>query len=202
MLALAGCGKKPVVASPVSVESVELDATSEELTEGETLLLTATVLPENATDKAVAWTSSEPATATVAEGLVTAVKAGTAFIYARAGDKSASCKITVIAKYIPPEPVPVTSVSLEPESLTLKAGKTAVLEATVLPENADDKTVTWTSSDPSVASVAGGTVLALKAGTAVITAAAGDCSAQCTVSVSEDSSASGDPEPLDPEDWE
>ena len=58
MLALAGCGKKPVVASPVSVESVELDATSEELTEGETLLLTATVLPKNATDKAVAWTSS------------------------------------------------------------------------------------------------------------------------------------------------
>lgn len=44
--------------------------------------------------------------------------------------------------------------------------------------------------------------MALKAGMAVITAAAGDCSAQCTVSVSEDSSASGDPEPLDPEDWE
>ena len=83
--------------------------------------------------------------------------------------------------------VEVTSVSLSSSTLTLKVGSTSTLTATVLPQNATDATVTWNSSNTSVATVTNGTVSAVGAGTATITAFAGSCSATCTVTVSEDS---------------
>lgn len=85
----------PVGEISVEVESVTLNKTELELVEEEHETLTATVLPENATDKTVTWSSSDEAVATVADGVVTAVKAGTATITATAGDKSASCIVTV-----------------------------------------------------------------------------------------------------------
>ena len=85
----------------VQATSVTLNETAAELTAGETLQLTATVLPENATDRTVTWTSSDPAVATVdATGLVTAVAAGTATITATTSDGSAlaaTCQVTVEA---------------------------------------------------------------------------------------------------------
>ena len=87
------------------------------------------------------------------------------------------------------KPVAVTSVSLDPTSLNLTVGSTGTLTATVRPADADDKTVTWSSSDPTVATVAAsangtkGTVTAMKAGKAVITAKAGGKEATCTVTV-------------------
>ncbi len=83
--------------------------------------------------------------------------------------------------------VSVTGVSLDKTELSLTVGGTEALTATVAPDNATDKTVTWTSSNPSVAKVENGVVTALARGTAVITATAADgsgASASCTVTVS------------------
>jgi len=156
----------------VDVTSVTLDASSLSLTEGDTQTLTATVLPTNATNKSLTWTSSDPSVAAVSRGVVTAVKAGTATITARsANGKTATAAVTVTPKE--PQRVPVTIVSLTPNPLALTEGTSGQLKAAVLPTNATDKTLTWTSSDPSVATVdANGTVTAVKAGTATVTATA------------------------------
>ena len=79
----------------VAVTSVTLNTTSTPLTVGKTLTLTATVMPDNATDKTVTWTSSNPGVATVENGRVTAIAEGTTIITATAGGKSATCEVTV-----------------------------------------------------------------------------------------------------------
>ena len=162
----------------IEVTSVTLDKTSLSLEEGQTETLAATVLPENATDKTVTWSSSDAAVATVADGVVTAVAEGTAVITAKAGDKTATCQVSVRKKEIP-----VTSVSLDKTAITLQEGESETLTATVEPENATDKTVTWSSSDAAVATVADGVVTAVSEGTATITAKAGDKEATCAVTV-------------------
>ena len=163
----------------VAVESVELNKTELSLVEGNTETLTATVKPDDATDKSVSWKSSDSSIATVdSNGKVTAVSAGEATITATAGEKSASCKVMIQKKTIP-----VTSVSLNEESIEIQEGKTATLTATVLPDDATDKTVTWKSSNPSVATVENGVITALTAGETTISASAGDKTASCKVTV-------------------
>ena len=176
-----------IVNIPVPATSISLNQTAATLTsQGETLQLTATVLPENATDKSVTWTSSNTAVATVSNtGLVTAVSSGTATITATTNDgsnKSATCTVTVDI------PVPATSISLSQTAATLTSqGETLQLTATVLPEDATDKSVTWTSSNTSVATVSNtGLVTAVSSGTATITATTTDGSnksATCTITV-------------------
>ena len=165
----------------VPVSSVSLNKSSLNLKAGEQEALTATVLPENASNKSVAWNSDNTDVATVdSSGKVTAVKAGTATITATAGGKSASCTVTVASE----ASIPVEKVTLSKDSLSLKVGESETLAATVAPENATDKAVTWKSSDTGVATVNGsGKVDAIKAGTATITATAGGKSASCTVTV-------------------
>ena len=166
----------------IVVTSVTLDKTELALTVGDAAVqLKATVAPDNATDKTVTWTSDKPAVATVdATGKVTAVAEGTATITAKAGDKTATCKVTVKAAV-----VAVTSVKLDKTELALTVGDAAVqLTATVVPENATDADVDWSSSDLSVATVDGsGLVTAVAEGTATITAKAGDKTATCKVTV-------------------
>ena len=176
-LALTGCKKTP---EAIPVASVTVQPSSINLTEGETGQLTASVLPEDATDKSVIWKTSNPAVATVSEnGLVMAVAAGTATVTATSGGKSGSCNVTVEAAVIP-----VTEVTLDKSQLTLWVGETYELTATVKPDNATDKTVVWSSSNPEVAEVvANGTVIAHVEGEATITATAGGKSATCTVTV-------------------
>ncbi|MBU5231285.1 Ig-like domain-containing protein, partial [Intestinimonas butyriciproducens] len=147
--------------------SIELNKTALTLEVGKNETLTATVKPDNAEDKTVTWTSSDETVATVENGKVTAVKAGTATITAKAGEQSASCAVTV--NEATPTPVPVASIELNKTALTLEVGKNETLTATVKPDNAEDKTVTWTSSDETVATVENGKVTAVKAGTATIT---------------------------------
>ena len=165
----------------IAVESISLNETALELTEGETATLTATVLPENATDKTVTWTSDNTAVATVADGVVTAVAEGTAKITAKAGDASVLCTVTVKKKVIA-----VESVTLDKTSLELTVGGTGTLTATVKPDNATDKTVTWSCDNTAVATVADGVVTAVAEGTAKVTAKAGDATAVCTVTVKAD----------------
>lgn len=164
----------------ISVESVSLDKTTAEITEGETLTLTATVKPDNATNKKVTWSSSNEEIATVEDGVVTAKKAGEATITAKTedGEKTASCSVTVKEKVYP-----VESVSLDKTEATLEVGETITLIATVSPDNATDKTVTWSSSDESIATVEDGVVTAIGVGSATITAKAGDKTATCAVTV-------------------
>ncbi len=169
-------GVKSFTTSIISVESVSLNETEHTFYGiGHTLTLIATVKPDDATDKTVTWTSSNTSVATVSEGKVRSIAGGTATITAKAGDKSATCAVTVI--------VPVSGITLSQTSLSLEVAKTITLTATVKPDNATDKTVTWTSSNTSVATVSNGTVTAVAAGTATITAKAGDKSATCVVTV-------------------
>ena len=182
---------------PVEVTEVKLDKVELSLTEGESVTLVATVAPNDATDKTVSWSSDNTAVATVDDsGKVTAVAGGEATITAKAGEKTATCKVTVTAKVAPqpqptpeptPEPpavVPVSSISLDQTTLSLQPGGSATLTSTVGPDNATDKTVTWNSSNPAVATVdASGKVTAVAVGEAVITAQAGDKTAECKVTV-------------------
>lgn len=166
----------------IAVESVSLSEESLTLDEGETATLVVTILPEDATDKTVSWSSSNSSVATVSNGIVTAVKEGIATITATAGGKSAQCTITVKKAF-----VAVTDITLSQTNLSLEKGETATLTATVAPADATDKTVSWSSSDASVATVSSsGLVTAVKAGKATITATAGGKSAQCVVSVKEE----------------
>gem|GEM_PF-6788260 len=99
MTALA-CEEEEILEDPSTVEiavtSLQLSQTSLTLSVGESETLTATVLPEDASDNSVAWTTSNETVATVSDGTITAVAAGTARITATAGDIKATCKITVV----------------------------------------------------------------------------------------------------------
>lgn len=180
-----------VTAKTIVVESVTLTPTAATVEEGKTVELTATVNPDNAADKTVTWTTSDPAVATVENGVVTAVKEGTATITATAGTKSATCKITVTKKVIA-----IESVTLDKETATVEEGETVELTATVMPSDATDKTVTWSSSDDKIATVENGKVTAVKAGEATITATAGGKSAECKITVT--AKKADDPKPDDP----
>ena len=174
----------------IAVTEVTLSQSSLILDEGATAQLIATVLPTDATDKTVTWSSSNPSVATVSDGLVTAQQEGTTLITASAGGQSAQCTVTV-QKGV----VAVTEVTLSQTSLTLDEGESATLTATVLPADATDKTVTWSSSNSSVATVSGGVVTAVGEGTATITASAGGKTAQCTVTVNGESGMDADIDP-------
>ena len=164
----------------IAVTGISLNKTSLSLAVGGSETLIATVTPANAINKTVTWTSSNTATATVdAEGKVTAVSAGTTTITAKAGNKTATCIVTVSNNT-----VAVTSISLNKTTLSLTVGGNETLTATVLPNNATDKTVTWTSSNTAIATVVNGTVTARAAGTATITAKAGNMTVTCTITVS------------------
>ena len=158
------------------VTGITLDQTSASLKVNESITLTATVSPTNATDKTLTWSTSDESVATVSNGVVIAVKTGTATVTAQAGDKKATCSITV-------EATPVTSVTLDRTSASLNVNESITLTATVKPDDATDKTVTWTSSNENVATVTDGVVTAHNIGTATVSAKAGDITAVCNVTV-------------------
>lgn len=174
-LLAAGCKPEKIEPTPVptvSVTSVSVSPLSAELTVGESVQLSATVSPDDASNKTITWSSSSSAVASVSvSGLVTAAGEGSATITASAGDKTAACIVTVKAAVVT---VAVDGISLDKVEITLTEGEKEMLTAMVSPETATDKTVTWTSSDASVVTVDGGLVSAIKTGFASITAAAGD----------------------------
>jgi uncharacterized protein YjdB len=171
-----------VKAKVYPVTGVTLDKTACEMTEGDELTLTATINPENATNKNVTWSTSDATVATVVNGKVTALKAGNATITVTTedGNKTATCALTVKAKVYP-----VTGVTLDKTTYELTVGGNVTLTATINPANATNKNVTWKTSDATVATVVNGKVTALKAGTATITVTTedGNKTATCTVTV-------------------
>jgi len=160
----------------VPATGVTLSETALSLRPTEKATLAATVAPENTTDTLV-WTSSNDAVATVKDGVITAKSEGTATITAACGSAKAECVVTVLS------PIPATGVTLDKTALKLYEGDAAKLTAMVKPEDTTDKTIVWTSSDKTIATVKDGAVTAVKAGTATITAACGEAKATCAVTV-------------------
>ena len=173
----------------VAVTGVTVAPAALTLEVGQTGALTATVAPATATNKAVTWTSSAPAIATVdASGTVKGIAPGTATITVKTADggKTATCAVTVKEAAAPP--VKVTGITLNYSSITVNGDLERVqLIATVAPATATDQSLTWTSSDASVASVDGaGLVTIRKKGKATVTAKANDgsgVSASCLFDV-------------------
>ena len=166
----------------VHVESVSLDKSSIDLEVGEKYTLNATVLPENAADKYVNWSSSDESVATINNGEVTALSAGQATITVttRDGEYTATCVVNVTEKDIP-----VTGVSLNNKSLELNVGGSQTLVATVLPTNATNKGVSWESTNNNIATVVDGVVTAISEGEAIITVTTvdGGYKDYCTIKV-------------------
>lgn len=159
------------------VTGVSLSSTSMSMEVGDTKTLTATIVPSNATNKNVSWSSSNTLVASVStSGVVTAKAVGTTTITVKTADgsKTASCSVTVKAREIipdpEPEPVAVTGLTLSSESVQLPTGSTYTIKYEVSPSNATNKSVTFRSSDTSVATVStSGVITAKAAGEAVIT---------------------------------
>ena len=163
----------------VKATNVVLDKTELTLNRGMKYSLTMTVTPATFTDK-VSWKSTNVDVAAIAEdGTVTAKGAGQATIKVTVGDVSATCKVNVVQ--------PVTSIYLNKTSLEMTALDTYQLQASVYPSEANNKEVSWESSDEKVATVdENGLVQAKEKGTAVITAKAKDgseVSRSCKVTV-------------------
>ena len=179
--------KVTVVAASVPVTGVSLNRTNATLAIGESETLIATITPENATNQNVTWASSNAAVATVdANGVVTAVAVGTATITVTTedGNRTATCVVTVVAA-----PISVTNVSLNRTTATLVIGESETLTATIAPQNATNQNVSWSSSNPTVATVnSNGVVTAVAVGTATITVTTedGNRTATCVVTVEEE----------------
>lgn len=175
MLTVLSCTKEKSVA----VTSVSLSQATAEMVEGETVQLSATVLPSDASDKSVVWSSSKQSVATVNNlGLITAISEGASTITASAGGKTATCQVTVSKKAIA-----VVSVELNKTSIELIEGNSEMLIATVKPDDATDKNVTWSSANAAIAAVDNGKVTAIKEGETTVTAKAGVVSATCKITV-------------------
>lgn len=168
--------------APAEVEAVELKADPAEIHVGKSTTVSAVFSPEGSSS-AMSWKSSDEEIAVVNEaGSVTGLKNGEVTITGTtANGKTATIKITVNS-------VAVTGISLDQTELKLNAGASATLNATVAPEEATNRIVTWSTSDENVAKVDGNGVVTAgsQAGTATITATTSDMGfeATCTVVVS------------------
>jgi uncharacterized protein YjdB len=170
----------------IAVTGVSLNKTALTVSVNGTEQLSATVAPENATDKNVTWSSNASDIVTVnAEGLITGIAVGTATVTATSEDGgfTASCVITVEEAAIP-----VTDLSLNKTVFTVSVNGTEQLVATVVPTNATNKNVTWSSNATNVATVNNeGLITGISAGTATITVTSedGGFTASCVITVNE-----------------
>jgi post-segregation antitoxin (ccd killing protein) len=185
-----GCSAEawhPGDTTTVSVSRVSLNKATLSLQVGVSETLTATIVPTNATNKAVTWRSNNTSVATVSGGLVRAVAAGSATVTVTTsdGNKTATCAVTVTSGN-----VPVSYVSLNKTSMKLTVGISETLTATITPSNATNKAVTWSNSNTAVATVsASGAVTAVATGRATITVTTVDGNKIdfCTVTVTRNS---------------
>ena len=184
----------------IAVEGISLNIQNITLKIGETTTLEASITPDNATNKNVIWSSEDSDIASVDEdGKVTAKEVGktTITVTTEDGQKTATCEVTVKEKQEPepepdpepePEVIPVENVVLNQDNVTLNIGETSTLQATITPDNATNKTVTWTSEDENIASVDDGIVTAIGSGetTITVTTEDGEKTATCKITVMEE----------------
>ena len=166
-----------IVGDAVEPIGISLYKDSIEVLVGNQLNLNATVSPSNATPKNLIWTTSDGQIATVTNGVITGIKAGECDIKAFLLDKSATCHVTVTE-------IAPTDVTLSQEFAKLEIGSQLTLTATVAPDNATDKQVTWASTNSAVATVDSlGHVTAVGQGECFISATCRDKQALCHVIV-------------------
>lgn len=173
-LVLAGCGEQPTPPGPtpdpvvVNPTGITLSASSLSLIEGESETITATVSPDDATDKTVTWSVTQGSDyVTVNGGVITAVKAGQAVVTAKTvNNLTTSCLVNVTPAVVDP-----ASVTIDKTNPVIVVGNTEQLTATVLPENATNKSVEWSVIAGNCVSVdEKGLVTGLAVGTAVVQA--------------------------------
>ncbi len=170
----------------VAVTGVTLNKNTTSIEQGQTETLTATVAPDNATNKDLTWSSDSPAVATVDQtGKVTAVAEGTANITVTTtdGNKTATCAVTVTA---PAAPIDVTGIALNKTATTIAIGDTETLTVSYTPSDANNnKGITWSSDNTTVATVdQTGKITAVAKGTATVTATTTNGkTATCSVTV-------------------
>ncbi len=174
----------------IAATGVTLSAELDTLNVTETLTLTAIVAPVEANELTTTWASDKPEVATVVDGVVTAVAPGEAIITVSVQNEIMAAPVTATCKVVVLQPV--TGVVLSAERDTLKIGDELTLEVTIAPEDAAEPTITWTSSNPEVATVADGVVTAVAEGEAIITvnvinaAMTEALTATCTIVVEKD----------------
>lgn len=157
-------GTLRIQVATVLVESVSLNVQQTTVTVGKGMRLVPRILPANATDHRLIWSSEDPEVARVDQGVVLGLKQGTVTIRVKSvdGGKSASCEVTV-------KPVQVERIVLSVTDLPLVVGQEYTVGAVVLPVEASDKSLKWNSSNVSVATVGPqGQVVAKGKGTAII----------------------------------
>lgn len=153
------------VTSPtIPATGITLSSTALNLIVGQKATVSAQVEPENVTDQTLIWTSDHEEVATVDQGVIEAHQAGQAHITVTCGSVSATLTVTVSQ-----EQIAVTDIQLSLSELNLEEGEQQTITATVLPQNATDQTLIWTSSNSNVVSVDNGVITAQKAGKATIT---------------------------------
>ena len=173
-----------IVKVNIPTTGVTVTPTNQTINVGKTFTITPTVTPDNATDKSIICTSSDDTIATVDDnGKVTALMEGTATITATTNDGgfTASCVITVVKRE-----GRVTGITVTPISKTASVGEIFFVTPYITPVDAEDKSVTWSSSNPSIATVdSNGKVTAIREGVVTITATTNDggLKATCTVTV-------------------
>ncbi len=160
---------KPTTPNAINVSSIQLNTTNVSLEVGDTYRLSATIQPSNATNQTITWSSSNANIVAVSGGVITGKNVGTATITARSHNgKTASATVTVLTKT--PSVIEVTGVKISPSSASIKVGGTITFTASVLPSNATNKNITWSSSNTNIATVTGGKVTGKKVGTVTIKA--------------------------------
>lgn len=172
-----------VSVDPVLVTSVKINSVNTNLKVGDTLTLTADILPANATNKAIIWESSDASVATVSStGLVTALKSGNVTITATTVSENKKDSINLVIV------VPVTGVNLDKENYVMEYGDYLKLNASILPVDATNKNVTWHSSNENIATVSNdGYVQAIGSGEVTITVKTldGNFEDNCVISINE-----------------
>lgn len=165
----------------VAVTGMTLEKKSIEVEKGKTETINAIITPENATRKAITWTSSDTNVATVTNGVVKGISAGTAIITAttKDGNFTDTCEATVTQNA-------VTGIRISEKLIDLGMGYKKQITATVMPDDATDKSVEWTSENPEIAAVSdNGTITGKSYGRTVVTATTtdGGYTAKCVVRV-------------------
>ena len=171
----------------IAVEAVTIsEGATYAMTTGDTHTFRAEISPADATDKSVTWSSSAPTILSInaQSGAAEALAEGSATITARAGDVSASISVEVVAAVVEVESVTISPETVEP----LLPEEQVQLTATVTPDDATNKNVTWESLHPTIATVdQTGLVTALAEGEATITASAGEASDEIVITVEQPS---------------
>ncbi len=169
------------VVEPIHVQSISLSKTALSIVQGKSETITATILPQDATNKEIIWLSDNENIAKVENGVITAISPGTTNIKAISLDNemTAICVVSVEQLY------PLAGIKFDKTKLNLDAGASETINVIYTPENATNKKLKWTSSKPAVAIVEDGIVKGIAAGTAIIVATSDDggYKATCVVTV-------------------